>query len=214
MGSAGTQSWTELLERNLTQKRYAAHETIHFQGEVIDFIGYVLSGKIEAVVFSENGDEVWIDEFSAGDFIGHMSFLIDARSKFELIAKSDVNLGRLPVQKMRELIEGTPSLREAFIADFSQRLDVMTESVIGAYALSAKGRICAELFRLSREIGIDPDKHIIRPNPVYVELARRVNSTRETVSRTVSDLQKMGILSREPGALIVQRPQKLATAFQ
>jgi CRP-like cAMP-binding protein len=81
--------------------------------------------------------------------------------------------------------------------------------MIEAYTLSAKGRICAELSRLSRVIGKAPDTRIIRPNPVFVDLAQRVNSTRETVSRTVSDLQKKGILAREPGAIIIKNPTRL-----
>jgi len=63
-------------------------------------------------------------------------------------------------------------------------------------------------------IGIDPDRHIIRPSPVFVELARRLNSTRETVSRTVSELQNQGILAREPGALIIENPERLRKAVQ
>ena len=50
---------------------------------------------------------------------------------------------------------------------------------------------------------------IIRPNPIFIELAERVNSTRETVSRTVSELQKKGILAREPGAIIINDPDRL-----
>lgn len=214
MGSISEQSWREFFEQNAVQKSYAANQVIDFQGEASDSIGLVNFGTIEAVVFSENGDEVWIDEFTEGNFIGHMSFLEASIRQFELIAKSDVSVSRVSVKKMRELMDTNKPLREAFTTDFAERLDAMTNSLVGAYSLSAKGRICAELLRLSNEIGIDPDKHIIRPNPVYVELARRVNSTRETVSRTVSDLQKMGILSREPGALIVQKPQKLAAAFK
>ena len=67
---------------------------------------------------------------------------------------------------------------------------------------------------MSNPIGVDPDRHIVRPNPVFVDLALRINSTRETVSRTVSELQKKGIVSREPGALVIQSPEKLKASVK
>lgn len=214
MTSIDEQSWYGLIESNAVLKTYSPRETIHFQGRASEVIGLVKSGEVEAVSFSENGDEIWIEEFSEGDFIGHIAFLKDVPSQHELIAKSKVSLLLLPAPKMRELLSADESLRNEFMEAFAKRLNSVTVSLVGAYSMSVKERICAELMRLSHEIGIDPDKYIIRPNPVIVDMARRVNSTRETVSRTVSDLQKMGIVSREPGALIIQNLSKLETAFR
>lgn len=214
MGNRFGQHWGNLFAQHAVQKNYTAGQTLDFQGQKSEYFSLVISGRIEAIVFSENGDEIWIDEYKAGDFIGHLSFLENTPSQFELVAASQASVYRLPRGKIRELMDDNIDLRDNILADLVQRLDVLTRGLTEAYALSAKGRICAELLRLSREIGIDPNKRIIRPNPVYVDFARRVNSTRETVSRTVSDLQKMGILSRQPGALIVEHPDKLATAFK
>jgi len=208
------QSWWGIFEQHAVQKNYIKNQTLDFQEQTIDYFGVVTAGHVEAIVTSENGDQVWIGEFKTGDFIGHMAFLGDLPSQFELVTTSKTTLYRLSAVKARELMDIDTGLRDAVINDFATQLHVMTRSLVEAFALSAKGRICAELIRLSREIGIEPNKTIIRPNPVYVDLARRVNSTRETVSRTVSDLQKMGIVSRQPGALIVEQPDKLAGAFK
>lgn len=85
----------------------------------------------------------------------------------------------------------------------------MMNRLVEAVTLSSPGRVCAELLRLSHPVGIEPDKLIIRPTPVFVELAKQIDSTRETVSRTVSQLQKSGVLSREPGALLIHKPGAL-----
>ena len=45
--------------------------------------------------------------------------------------------------------------------------------------------------------------------PVLAELAQRVQSTRETVSRTVSQLERRGILRRGDGGLAVIAPHRL-----
>ena len=115
---------------------------------------------------------------------------------------------------MHELMVQKDGLSISLANDLAARLEHMTSRLIEAFTLSAKGRVCAELSRLSKVIGVSPENLIIRPSPVFVELAERVNSTRETVSRTVSELQKKGIVSRESGALIIKKPEVLKAAIQ
>ena len=63
-------------------------------------------------------------------------------------------------------------------------------------------------------IGIDPDRQVIRPNPIFIDMARKLNSSRETVSRTISELQKRGIIARQPGALVIEDPIRLQDAIE
>jgi len=49
----------------------------------------------------------------------------------------------------------------------------------------------------------------IEPVPVLSVLALTVQSTRETVSRTLNDLVKRGIVRREPHRLVVVAPHRL-----
>jgi len=91
----------------------------------------------------------------------------------------------------------------------ADRMSDLNERIIEAKTLSAKGRICSELKRRSKPIGIDPGKFIVRPTPIFTEFAFRVGSTRETVSRTISDLSKQGILIRKTGALLIPELSRL-----
>ena len=184
------------------------------QGEQSDVVGYLLSGRAKAISYSENGTATWIGYFTAEDFYGHMSLLTLAPINFEITAETDVTALIVSTNAMRELLSEENDLSRILANDLATRLDLMTQRLIEAFTLSAKGRICAELARLSCVIGITPEKNVIRPNPVFVDLALRVNSSRETVSRTVSELQKKGVLSREPGALIIENPDRLIAAIQ
>lgn len=184
------------------------------QGENNEKIGYVLSGRAKAIAFSENGEATWVGYFRKNEFFGHTALLSDNTPPFEIIAETDIEVLFVTTKTMKQLLIEQESLGLEMAADLAKRLDDMTRRLIEAFTLSAKGRICAELARLSRVIGIAPDTRIIRPNPVFVELAERVNSTRETVSRTVSDLQKKGILAREPGAIIITNLDRLRDSIR
>jgi CRP-like cAMP-binding protein len=70
-------------------------------------------------------------------------------------------------------------------------------------ALTAPGRVAAELLRLGGADGT------IRPAPVVAELAVRVGTTRETASRTLSALERRGLVLREDDGLTIVAPGRL-----
>ncbi|MDB2439261.1 Crp/Fnr family transcriptional regulator [Hellea sp.] len=207
-------AWYNHISSRSVTKTYQAGEAIHFQDEMSEHVGVVMSGRAKAVSYSENGTETWLGRFSEGEFFGHISLLTEKPVNFEISAETDISALIIPVKAMREMLNENGDISSALIKDLALRLDLMTRRLVEALTLSAKGRVCAELMRLSNPIGIDPEKHIIRPNPIFVELALRISSSRETVSRTVSELQKKGIVSREPGALIIQNTDRLKAAIQ
>lgn len=213
-GETLTQDWQAFLEDIATSKLYRVGDPIAFQGEPAEHIGYMTSGTAKAIAYSEDGVDTWLGEFQSGEFFGHTSFLTQKPVNFEITAQTDMTALIIPASALPALLDTHRELNRAFAEDLAKRLDMMMNRLVEALTLSAKGRVCAELMRLSRPIGIEPDKSIIRPNPVFIELALRVNSTRETVSRTVSELQKKGILTREPGALLVQNRGALKAAIR
>lgn len=206
-------SWIETISDRSTVKRFQSGDVISLQGEALESLGYILSGRAKAIAFSEAGDATWVGVFKEDEFFGHTSLLTQKETHFEIRAEDDVEVLFVAAGVMTQLMSERESLSLRLTQDLAERLDHMTIRLIEAYTLSARGRICAELSRLSRVIGILPENLIIRPSPVFVELAERVNSTRETVSRTVSDLQKRGILTRESGAIVIKKPAALKAAI-
>lgn len=214
MNSYDPDAWHHSLKDGTTKRTYGADAVIALQAEDTELIGYVLSGRAKAISFSKAGDATWVGYFQTGDFFGHTALLSQNPPPFEIIAETDVEVLFVSTAHMQKLLDEQDGLSLELARDLAARLDQMTNRLIEAYTLSAKGRVCAELSRLSRIIGITPDTRIIRPSPVFVELAERVNSTRETVSRTVNDLQRKGIVKREPGALVIMRPDRLRDRIQ
>lgn len=212
MGFEGhNQDWVEALRPFGHVRTIAAGDLLLFQGEAAQHIGIIVSGRASARINTEQGDETWVDQFGVDDFFGHISLLTQSPIDFEIRAETDMKALFVPAQKFKALLSTDTVFSTVLAQDLAARLNIMMSRLVEAVTLSSPGRVCAELLRLSRPIGIEPDKLIIRPTPVFVELALHINSTRETVSRTVSQLLKSGILSREPGALLIHKPEALQT---
>jgi len=103
------------------------------------------------------------------------------------------------------LMESYSCVGVAITRHLAGRLAAMRQRMVEVAMLSATGRIAAELLRRSRA---GPDR-VIRPMPVFAELAVTVQSTRETVSRTVSQWEKRGLVRRVDGGLEVVAPHRL-----
>ena len=86
-----------------------------------------------------------------------------------------------------------------------RQLRAASTKMLERSTLSAAGRVHAELLRLAR-LG---DGRTLRPAPVLSALAVRVQTTRETVSRTINTLERRGIIRRDGGALFIVAPQRL-----
>ena len=79
-----------------------------------------------------------------------------------------------------------------------------TNRIMDLSTLSAHGRIYGELKRLAEKRVQKDGSGRISPIPVHSELASRVSTTRETVARVLSDLNKKRIVVKERNVLVVQ----------
>jgi len=214
MGSNLNSVWYSSFASNSVEKTYKKGEAYSLQGEEQSTVGLVVMGKATAISYSFNGDETWIGEYVEGQFIGLRALLANKAISFEIRALSKLQVLTLSHDQMLNLMQEDESLCKAVAVDLAERLNTSVSDIVDIHTLSVKGRICAELLRRAIPIGINPDRQIIRPSPVFVALARRLNASRETVSRTVSELQNKGILAREPGALIIEDPDRLRDAIE
>jgi CRP/FNR family cyclic AMP-dependent transcriptional regulator len=79
--------------------------------------------------------------------------------------------------------------------------------------LNVQQRVCAELLRLARATAHEGNAARIEPAPRHTELAHRVSTYREQVTRELSALARTGVLAREGSALVVHdlaRLQRMA----
>jgi CRP-like cAMP-binding protein len=78
-------------------------------------------------------------------------------------------------------------------------------------SLGSHNRVYAEILRMARSAaGCGDGRPRIAPAPHHGDIASRVSTTRETVTRALSDLSRQGIVSRDHDALVVTDAERLA----
>lgn len=179
--------------------------TIIWSGESVPYVFLLIEGRAQAVVYSAQGQLVLLDTYAAGDIFGEVDMVAATHSWEQVIAVTQVDAGRLRQQDFVMLLENHPSLAMAVLRQITSRLSRTARRMVERTTLSATGRIYAELLRQAGE----GDGRTIRPLPTMSELALIVQSTRETVSRTINDLERRGYITRDKEALMIVAPHRV-----
>lgn len=184
---------------------FAARATIVRIGDRISTLYVVIAGRAHALVYSLDGQAVLLHEYVSGDFFGAVSSPYSAAHDADVVVIEDVSAFLLDGGELALLAEQHGCIGLALLGLMVRRLQQTTSRMYEHAALSAVGRVHAELLRQARQ----SRDLAIRPCPVVADLALRVSTTRETASRAVNALERRGIIRRDGEALIVVAPHRL-----
>lgn len=184
-------------------KNYPKDSILHFQDDIPHHICYIVSGRVFATAINIDGEESWVAEYLPGQFMNCDSLFDPEATRYQLVAKTPVSGLLFARDNFLSMMAENNDLNNMVISDLTRQIKNFTIQTQEAHSLTVYGRIAAELRRQAKPIGRDPNTFIIRPTPVFSEMAQRIGSSRETVSRTVSKMVKKGVMERRTGALVV-----------
>lgn len=188
-----------------TIRRYPARAIILQQGEQPEITFLMIAGKAHALTYGPDGQLVLLHEFCPGDFFGAVAQADAAPEDADVVAVEAVRASVFRALDFLELTESYACVGVAVSRTLFRQLRVTAMRMVERTTLSAAGRVYMELLRLAR-LG---DGKTLNPAPVLSAMAVRVNSTRETVSRTISALEQRGVVRREGKALVIVAPRRL-----
>ena len=174
-------------------------------GDPMTVLFVVVNGIAHAIVYSADGQTVLLHEYRRADFFGAMGQPPLTAHEADVVAASEVSCFLLDGRDLAILAEQHSCIGLALLKVLVDRLQRTEARMFEHAALSSNGRIHAELLRQAR---LSADLSI-RPAPVLSDIALRVSTTRETVSRAVNALERRGIIKRTADALTVLAPHRL-----
>jgi len=184
--------------------------TIIAQEEDEDQVFILLEGSVRVVLLSESGQEIWLDWFGPGAIFGELAALTGKPRTSEIVAETACRIAAFAGPQFFDLLRAHGSIGLALSRILATRIHHTTQRMFELSALSAPGRIYAELLRMSEPSAKEGNSRTIQVAPSMTELARRVNTTRETTSRTVNDLERRGLLRRSNRSFELVDPDLLS----
>ena len=193
------------IAASATAHHFAPHSVMIRAGDADPDAWLMLSGEAQVLAYGPGGHYMLVHSFVAGDIFGEATGLSVTALAAEVSAVDDVETGHISVGAFIGLMERYHCVALSVARALTFRLNQTTQRMVEGATLSAPGRIHAELLRQARA----GSAMTIRPSPPHAQFALRVQSTRETVSRTISALEKSGVIKRDADGLTVVAPHRL-----
>lgn len=174
---------------------------------------FIMSGHLRAVLNMARQDLIF-NEMHAGSIFGEMAAIDGAPRAASVFAVTDSVVAKMPGPVFVETMFSHRPLAEAVVSMLIQRLRAMSGRVGELGALNVRARVHAELLRLARPDRDDPKRAIIVTPPNQSELAARINTRRETVSREINAMERSGLIERRRGAIVITDAIRLSAAIE
>ena len=191
----------------IISKDYAKGSLVFGQEEPGDALFIIAKGRVKIVLYGESGKEITLSFFSKGDFFGEMSLLDDMPRSANVVTTEDSTLLMLKRDDFKKHLVENPTTAVNVLAELSKRLRKADEIIGNLALLDVYGRVARVLMDLGEKDGEKvEDGMLIRKRPTQQDIASMVSTSRETVSRALSEFQKRGLLIMD-GKKVILRPQ-------
>jgi CRP/FNR family cyclic AMP-dependent transcriptional regulator len=189
----------EPLIRSRTFK--AGHTVVSHQDDSHD-VFFILAGRLRVTIYSDRGREIAFRDLDAGQSFGELAAIDGKPRSANVIALTDAVVGHMTAAEFRDTLRHSPEVAEAALRKLAALVRALSQRVEEA-TLAVPVRICHELLRVAHGHMIGPKVARIMPAPKHAEIASRVGTHREAVSRVISELTRRGILRKGHGEMLV-----------
>jgi len=191
------------------ERSYPKNSVVFLEDETGDYMYVVRQGRVKVVRQLPSGKETILAFHDAGEFFGEMSLLDGGTTPASVIAVIPTTILSLARRDFRNLLTNA-AVNEALLRMLCKRCREAWSQVELLTLHHAEARIRSLLHQLCTSKGMQvPEGVQIEGRLTHRELADMAGITRESASRAVSRLQKLGLLRMESGSVLVLEQGRL-----
>ena len=188
------------LDSRCLWRRVGAGEwVLDYKGEGAD-VYFVFSGLARVVIVSA-GREMILRDIREGEYFGHYSAIDGKPRSAAIVAVTDCTVARMSGAVLWETVNAHITVRGNIMRDLVADIRTANQRAHEQANFDVRKRLCAELIRLSRVTG--EGRVVVSPPPTHAELAARISTHREAITKALSLLEREGMITRSPSAIVI-----------
>ncbi|WP_457640760.1 Crp/Fnr family transcriptional regulator [Persephonella sp.] len=185
---------------------YKKGREIVYQGEESSDLYIILEGKMRASIFDDEGNELIIESFKPGDFVGELSLIDGKPRSASLIAETNIKVAVLQRKHFISILKKNPELCLKLAENLVNRLRKADKFLETLAFLDVKERI----LNLFIENAIENKGSIYKvPRMLHKDIAKRIGASREAVTKALKKFNDQGILSEDQNFYILNLKDNL-----
>lgn len=191
------------LEQAATLRRLKKNTHIIVCGEESHSFYVLIEGSAYAYTEDEQGNEFIVGSFGAGDCFGELGALDNRPRSANVKTTDDCLCQVIPRSVLIQAIEQNSTVAIAVVRSLVDRIRGMTEDVSCLALMDVYGRLVRTLMIDAKH---DDKGNLRTARFTHQELANRVGSSREMVSKILKDLRVGEYIVVEGQQIVIQKP--------
>lgn len=198
------------IASNASQQAYNKNEYLFHQGDPANWFCVLVKGKVKLTQLTEDGQQIILRYVSPGEAFAIIAVLSKIPYPVTATAVNQVSLLSWDDQEMLELMHHYPQLAINSLSILAKRIQEFQDRFREIATERVERRIARALLRLASQTGRKLEHGIlIDITLTRQDLAEMTGTTLYTVSRTLSQWEKDGLVSSQREQVTILAPHEL-----
>jgi len=203
-----TEDEIELIS-NIAKARVFKKNTQIFSKGDENFAMYILKeGSVDVFILTESGKELILSTLVVGDYFGELSLLDEAPISTNITTTTNCSLITIHKSDFLQIIKRNPNMLLNIVSHLCSKIRMLTDKVEGFALLDVYNRFSLLLSDLS--VVTDNGENVVNKTLTHKNIALRIGSSREMVTRIMKDLENGGYISIENKVITIMKKLPLA----
>ena len=188
-------------------RSYAPGQAVLEVGDALQDVSFVSEGELRVVARSTGGHEMILNELQPGSLFGEISAADGGRRSASIVALTRARVCAIAAAPFMAFVLATPEASHHLMRTLAALIREKDARLLELAVLPVRPRLAALLLRLSRPRA--GGGRIVSPPRPHHELASRIGTRREVVSRVLSAMQRERLADVTRGGVILLQPEAL-----
>lgn len=192
--------------------RFSEGQTVLEFGDPARDIYFVATGTLRVVSRGSGGQELILNDIGPGAVFGELAVIDGAARSAGIVALTNTRVCAVPAGPFLAFVLATPAASLHLMRSLVGLVREKDARLFELSVLPVRARLISQLLRLARPRA--QGGRIVSPPRTHQELASRIGTRREVVSRNMAALQREGLVEQAKGGLVLPQPDLLERDLQ
>ncbi len=199
-----------LIEDIVVVRRYKKNMIVFMEAEPGEALFFIIAGKVKIYKLAEDGREQILHILKEGDVFAEIVFIDRGNYPATAQVLEDSQIGMIRNDDFEKLVRQNPDIALKLLRVMTYRLRQAQIQIRDIALKDTYGRVAGMLLMLGKEHGVKNDEGLkIDLALSRQELANLIGTTRETVTRILSDFNKSKVIRLERQEILILDEKKL-----
>lgn len=196
-----------ILGLQMQSREYERKQYVLKKGDTAKEVFFLSSGQLQVVDVASDGKEVGLYLINPGTMFGHVTVLDEQTRSSSVVTTQDSQVAVMPKPLMLKLFYDYPVVMHRLLVEFAGIIRQTNTSRTVISQANASSRVYSVLVTMMKPniAGM----MTIEKMPRQQEIALMASTSRETVSRAISQLIHKSVVEKDLKRLIIRKPEML-----